>query len=182
MTPFKLETQRLFFALWPSLELGRELYRLSDRALDGVSGRRVLPEDIHLTLAFLGSVNDEFRKCAEQAASRVQTGVFALNLERIGCWARSGILWVGPEQTPDSLTQLVQELNTGLAACGHEVEKRPYAAHLTLVRQARPCVSARVIETHHWKIDRFCLVQSCTHREGAHYEILREWELGKAGV
>jgi 2'-5' RNA ligase len=150
--------------------------------MPGIGGRRVIPESIHLTLVFLGSVNASFRECAEQAASRVRAGAFALNLERIGCWARSGILWVGPEQTPDSLLQLVRELNTGLAGCGHEVEKRPYASHLTLVRQVQPGTSARVIETRHWEIDRFCLVQSHTHREGARFEILREWDLGKAGV
>ncbi|MCR4301769.1 MAG: RNA 2',3'-cyclic phosphodiesterase, partial [Sulfuricaulis sp.] len=118
----------------------------------------------------------------EQAASSVQAGAFTLKLERIGCWAKSGILWVGPEQTPDSLLQLVRELNTGLAGCGHEVEKRPYAAHLTLARDVRPGTSARVIDTRHWEVDRFCLVQSHTHREGAHYEILRAWELGKNGT
>jgi RNA 2',3'-cyclic 3'-phosphodiesterase len=142
----------------------------------------VIPESIHLTLAFLGSVNASFRECAEQAASRVQAGAFALNLERIGCWAKSGILWVGPEQIPDSLLLLVRELSTGLAGCGREVEKRPYTAHLTLARQVRLGKLARVIDTRRWEIDRFSLVQSHTHREGARYEILREWELGKKGA
>ncbi len=176
------EIQRLFFALWPSVELGRELYRLAGMALRGGAGRRVAPENIHLTLAFLGSVDASFRECAEQAASRVQAGAFALNLERIGCWAKSGILWVGPEQTPETLLQLIQELNSGLAGCGHVAEKRPYAAHLTLVRDARPCVPARNIDAHRWEIDRFCLVQSHAHPEGAHYEILRQWELRKPGM
>jgi RNA 2',3'-cyclic 3'-phosphodiesterase len=171
--------QRLFFALWPPLELSRELFRLGSKVLHGGAGRRVVAENIHLTLAFLGSVNATFRECAEQTASNVQVDAFSLDLEWVGCWPKSGILWVGPELTPKTLWQLVEQLNSGLAGCGHEAEKRPYAAHLTLARNARPCLPAHNIDAHRWEIDRFCLVQSHTLREGARYEILREWKLIK---
>ena len=62
------KNQRLFFALWPSLELSHELYSVAGRVLEG-DGRRVPPENIHLTLAFLGSVKASFRQCAERAAA-----------------------------------------------------------------------------------------------------------------
>lgn len=171
--------QRLFFALWPPLELSRELFRLGGKILQGGAGRRVAVENIHLTLIFLGSVNATFRECAEQIASNVQVDAFSLDLERVGCWPKSGILWVGSEQTPETLWQLVQQLNSGLVGCGHEAEKRPYAAHLTLARNARPCVPAHNVDAIRWEIDRFCLVQSHTLREGARYEILRQWEFRK---
>ncbi len=59
-------------------------------------------------------------------------------LEQMGYWSKSGILWVGPNQTPSPLLRLVQELNAGLAGCGYEAEQRPYAAHLTLARKVQP--------------------------------------------
>jgi 2'-5' RNA ligase len=84
---------------------------------------------------------------------------------------------VGPNQTPPPLPQLVQELNAGLAGCGYEAEQRPYAAHLTLARQARPRQAIHPIEPRAWEINRFHLVQSHTHADGARYEILRSWPL-----
>ena len=171
------ETQRLFFALWPPAELSRELYRLGGNALRDGTGRRVVPEHIHLTLAFLGSVDASFRECAEQAASAVHSESFTLFLEQVGYWPKSGILWAGPERTPQSLLHLVQELNAGLAGCGHEAEKRPYAAHVTLARKARPRLAIHSMESRAWEINRFHLVQSHTHADGARYEILRSWPL-----
>ncbi|HSW52045.1 MAG TPA: RNA 2',3'-cyclic phosphodiesterase [Sulfuricaulis sp.] len=171
------ETQRLFFALWPPIELSHELYRLAGSALHGGTGRRVLPENIHLTLAFLGSVDASFRACAEQAAMAIRAAPFTLMLEQMGHWPKSGILWVGPRQTPPPLLQLVQQLNAGLAVCGHEAEQRPYAAHLTLARQARLRQVTHSIEPRAWEINRFHLVQSQTHAAGARYEILRSWPL-----
>jgi 2'-5' RNA ligase len=171
------DTQRLFFALWPPIELSRELYQLAGSALRGGSGRRVPPENIHLTLAFLGSVDASFRECAEQAAVAVRAESFTLMLEQTGHWPKSGILWAGPRQTPPLLLHLVQELNAGLAVCGYEAEQRPYAAHLTLARKARLHGDIHSMESRAWEINRFHLVQSHTHSDGARYEILRSWPL-----
>jgi 2'-5' RNA ligase len=171
------ETQRLFFALWPTIELSRELHQFAGSALHGGTGRRVLPENIHLTLAFLGSVNESFRECAEQAAAAIRAEPFTLMLEQMGYWSKSGILWVGPNQTPPPLLSLVQELNAGLAGCGYEAEQRPYAAHVALARKARPHGDIHFMESRAWEVNRFHLVLSHTHADGARYEILRSWPL-----
>jgi 2'-5' RNA ligase len=173
------KNQRFFFALWPSLELSRELYSVASRVLEG-DGRRVPPENIHLTLAFLGSVKASFRQCAEQVATTVRTDSFTLTLEQIGCWPKPGIVWVGPRHTPEPLSRLVQELNAGLVACGYVPEERSYAAHLTVARKWRRCNKDLPIDPLMWEVRRFCLVQSHTHAEGARYEIVRSWELNSS--
>jgi 2'-5' RNA ligase len=170
-------TQRLFFALWPPTELSRELHRLAGDPPRGATSRLVAPENIHLTLAFLGSIDASFRECAERTASAVRIEPFTLILEQLGCWPKSGILWVGPGATPEPLLKLVQVLTLGLGECGYQVEERPFAAHLTLARKARPCQPSHSIECHPWEINQFHLVQSRTHADGAHYEILRSWAL-----
>ena len=173
------KNQRLFFALWPPLELSRELYSVAGRVQEG-GGRRVPPENIHLTLVFLGSVKTSFRQCAERAAAAIRGESFTLTLEQIGCWPKSGIVWVGPRQTPEPLSRLVQELSAGLAACGYVPEERPYAAHLTLARKLHRCNDNLSIDPLIWEVRRFCLVQSHTHAEGARYEIVGSWELNSS--
>jgi RNA 2',3'-cyclic 3'-phosphodiesterase len=172
----KPETQRLFFALWPEPELSQRLYGLAGKLLRG-DGRRVAPENIHLTLAFLGPVDAPFRRCAEKVASALSITAFTLTLEKTGCWSRSGILWAGPGQTPQPLLSLVQTLNDGLSGCGYQPERRAYAAHLTMARQVRRCPDRHPIEPLAWDVRRFCLVQSRVGAEGAWYEILRAWDL-----
>jgi 2'-5' RNA ligase len=178
--PLETKNQRLFFALWPSLELSRELYSIAGRVLEG-EARRVPPENIHLTLAFLGSVKSSFRQCAEQVAAAVRTGSFTLTLEQIDCWSKSGILWVGPRYTPEPLSRLVRELNAGLVACGYVPEERSYAAHLTLARKLRRFNKNFSIDPLVWDVRRFSLVRSLTHTNGARYEIVRSWELNSSG-
>lgn len=170
------KNQRLFFALWPSLELSRELYSVAGRILEG-EGRRVSPENIHLTLVFLGSVKPSFRQCAERAAAAIRGESFTLTLEQIGCWPKPGIAWVGPRHTPEPLSRLVQELSAGLAVCGYVPEERSYAAHLTLARKLRRCNKNLPIDPLIWEVRRFCLVQSHTHAEGTRYEIVGSWKL-----
>jgi 2'-5' RNA ligase len=177
--PPETKSQRLFFALWPPLEVSRALYSVAGRVLEG-EARRVPPESIHLTLAFLGSVKLSFRQCAEQVAAAIRTGSFTLTLEQIGCWPKSGILWAGPRHTPEPLLRLAQELSAGLATCGYAPEERSYAAHITLARKLRRFNKNLSIDPLVWDVRRFCLVQSHTHAEGVRYEIIRSWELNSA--
>lgn len=171
-------TQRLFFALWPNEEIRKHLCALADNALPRGVGRRVKAENLHLTLVFLGSVEAKARRCIERAASAIRARRFTLIFERVGCWQRTGVMWVGPLHQPEGLIFLVDALNSALAGCGMPTEKRTYRAHLTLARKVRRCGRGHAIAPLAWDISRFCLVASHTHAEGARYEILRSWELG----
>ncbi len=170
------ETQRLFFALWPQLETSQKLYDLAGKLLRG-HGRRVTPENIHLTLAFLGAVPPPFGHCAEQVSGAIHGESFTMTLGQIGCWVQSGILWVGPTHVPTALLQLAQVLNAGLTTCGYVPEKRPYTAHLTLARKVHHCQEMQSIEPLTWDVRQFCLARSRTYAEGVRYEILRTWSL-----
>ena len=104
-------------------------------ALQGA--RPTHPADLHLTLAFLGALPPERRACCEAAADLVQAAPFAIPLSRVGLWPRPRILWCGPAVTPPELLTLADGLAEALVPCGVPREARPYAAHITLARQAR---------------------------------------------
>ena len=98
----------------------------------------VKPENIHLTLKFLGEIRDEqvvdVCNIARDAAGRHNS--FELAIESVGHFGgRSArILWVGAGKGRDNLLQLQKDLEQQLASAGWPPEKRAYSGHLTLCR------------------------------------------------
>lgn len=167
--------ERFFFALWPGEEQRLALVD-ARRALPSYGGRDVHPQDLHLTLFFLGEIDAGQRVCAEAAAQGVRAAPFMLTLDHIGSFPRAGILWCGADASPQPLLMLVRSLGEGLRRCGFRPERRPYVPHATLARKARP-LSARALETPiSWPVDEFVLALG---REGGapRYSMLGRWPL-----
>ena len=93
--------QRLFFALWPDNGVRRELAALAKTNV-GARARLVVPENIHLTLQFLGSIDPAQRELAESVAKCVTSSPFVLCLDRFGIWRKPKVAWSAPSSVPDS--------------------------------------------------------------------------------
>lgn len=170
--------KRLFFALWPDEALRQKLHVLGGQLLGSHRGRRIPPENLHLTLAFLGSADTERQACLERLAPTIRVLPFTLTLDQAEFWPRKGILWAGATAPPDLLA-LVQEINRGLRTCGLAPAPRPYQVHLTMARNVHGLRldRERAIAPMVWKVSRYALVASQTLPDGVRYEILRNWEL-----
>jgi 2'-5' RNA ligase len=171
------QTQRLFFALWPEEGLRKRLAGLAQTACPEGMGRRVLPENLHVTLAFLGNVTAEVKRCMVEVASGLTGQAFTLILDRLGYFRRSRVLWVGPAKIPDPLHRLARELHGGLNKCGIPPGHRPYQGHLTLARKVNRVPSERLIEPFEWEVHGFVLVESLTLPGGVQYQVIRSWPL-----
>lgn len=114
-------------------------------------------ENIHLTLAFLGEADAEK---AVVPAGRVHAIPFDLPLDHAGYWRHNKIVWAGPREMPRELGELAAALQSELVKDGFSLEKRPFAAHLTLVRKARPPASMPALPALRWPAREFALVQS----------------------
>jgi RNA 2',3'-cyclic 3'-phosphodiesterase len=157
---------RLFFALWPPRETALALERWA-RALDG----RCTPADrIHLTLAFLGETEADR---AMLAARRVQATGFRLPLEEAAHWGHNKIIWAGPRALPAELAHLVEALQMELYKEGFILERRPFAAHVTLLRKAA-AQSLPALPRLEWPAKEFALVVSA----GGAYRTLERFPLG----
>ena len=143
---------RLFFALWPTRETALALERWSH----ALEGRRTPGDRIHLTLAFLGEADAEK---AVTAARRVQAAPFRLPLEQSSYWGHNRIVWAGPRQVPAELTRLVETLQLELYKESFILERRPFAAHVTLARKA-PAQSLPALPRIEWPVKEFALVSS----------------------
>ncbi len=160
---------RLFFALWPPEETALTL----ERWAAPLEGRRVPAGNIHMTLAFLGEA-DAAKACG--AARRVQGTAFRLPIEEARYWAHNGIVWVGPRTMPAALQQLVESLQLELFKAGFILERRPFAAHVTLLRKAQP-QPLPPLPPAEWPAKEFCLMSSTPTGRGAAYRRVEAFPL-----
>ncbi len=117
-----------------SSDLRERLAKVSRRA----TLRWVHPENLHVTLWFLGEVAED--RCAAIASTlrqRFETPSFDLVITGAGLFPPSGLprtLWLGLSAGTDPLVALYRELSARLPALGFQPEKRPYSPHLTVAR------------------------------------------------
>lgn len=141
-----MPTIRAFIALTLPADVKAELGRVSlELAGDVPRGavRWVQPEQMHLTLRFLGDTPVErlpdIQKAMDAAAG--QHALFELMLGRLGCFPnpkRPRVIWVGlgADGGRDSheILALRAALDAGLMPLGWPPEDKPFRAHLTLGR------------------------------------------------
>ena len=161
---------RLFFALWPPREAAEALRQWALAAQRVCGGRVVRAESIHLTLAFLGEVD-------EKPGISIQGYRHSLPIERARYWAHNQIVWVGPQEIPGFLLSVVENLKIELQNKGFKTEKRPFAAHITLVRKARDPGNLPPLPVVDWPVEEVALVRSVLGGQGPRYEPLERFPL-----
>jgi RNA 2',3'-cyclic 3'-phosphodiesterase len=166
---------RLFFALWPPLGAAEVLRAWARRVRRTIGGSVVRARNIHLTLAFLGDVDEA--RVPELRRFQVWGERHALPIERTGYWLRNRILWVGPETVPTPAVVLVDRLRGMLAARNFRSESAAFAAHVTLLRKAGEPEDLPPLPELDWPVEEFVLVQSLLSAEGSRYEILQRYAL-----
>ncbi len=131
---------RLFVAVDPSDEV-RARIAAAAKSVAAIAPRArwVRPESLHLTLFFLGSVEDErvadISKAVGRAASR--SPPFCFSVTGIGTFGRERhpkILWAGITGDAGALVALQAAISEELVALGFAAEDRAFAPHLTLAR------------------------------------------------
>ena len=172
------DVARLFFAAWPAPGIQKALGKLAQDLKRDCGGRAVPAHNIHLTLAFLGDVARDRLPGLETLAAGVAAQRFELAVTRVEYWRHNRIVWAGVEHCPEPLRALVSGLEQVLAPEGFRFERRPYAPHVTLLRDARRAPPAAEMPAIPWPVTRFALVESVPRERGRVYEVLRDWPLG----
>ena len=168
---------RTFIALEPPAAFADEAAGVARTLSRAVEGRFLPRESYHLTLAFLGEVDDAGAARAMDALDEACAGrgPVPLRPEGLGKFGRASdaTLWLGIADDP-ALTGLAAAVRDALAARGLPFDEHPFRPHLTLARRARipraalpplafpaPAVATRV-----------ALLKSILSREGAEYKPL----------
>ena len=164
---------RLFFALWPPARTAQTLSAWAQAAHLATGGRRTAEGNIHLTLAFLGKA-DAAR--AIRAGKRVQGQAHKLPIEEARYIRANRMVWVGPREMPAALAALHERLAMELYREEFILERRPFAAHVTLLRDAQRAELPTLPEVA-WPVGEFVLVRSSVSSRGSTYEPLERFTL-----
>ena len=131
---------RLFVALQMSEPIKEALISVMQHAKkQGLRGRYVSVQNLHLTMAFLGEVSDPAP--VVEALQKVRFQPFQLTLHDTVTFGN--ILCAGTEQ-PSELTALAKEIRQRLDEAGIDYDRKKFKPHITLVRNMngpRPSVT-----------------------------------------
>jgi len=186
---------RCFIAINIAEQISKALANLQDELRGKVDIKRgdakwVNPENIHLTLKFLGEIKDEqiMEICNITGEVASLHKAFELDIESVGHFGgRSArVLWVGTGQNCEKLLQLQQDLERQLELAGWPKEARKFSGHLTLcrIRNTRAGVKlARLAQDYKdyklgtMPVDSVSVFQSQLTPQGPIYTVLGKYEL-----
>src|SRR5438309_191165 len=126
---------RLFFALWPDQASRAAFMRLQTK----LHGRKTRPDNLHLTLAFLGEQTSAVLPLLHTLMLQMPRDPIRLTLDRIGYFPRHQIIWAGMDAIPEALSTLQCRLAQQLSEHGIAFDQGSgFQPHVTLARDAIP--------------------------------------------
>ena len=129
-----MSTKRLFV----SIELPRAITQCLtelDPHLRGV--RWLAPEQMHLTLSFLGNVPEDVEEKLKAHLSAIEWKAFFLPLTGFGAFpgkGRPNVIWIGVGTGHPHLFQLHKRVQEAALAAGLEPDLRSFHPHVTVAR------------------------------------------------
>jgi 2'-5' RNA ligase len=190
---------RLFVAIFPPAEVAQRLTEAARALAGGLSPRAMAwtrPEQIHLTLNFLGNVEqgrlEGFQRAVEAACGR--GGPIHLRARGLGCFpgpARARVIWAGLGGDATAVKGLKAKLDESLARLGYVQDTRAFHPHLTIGRVKllsggdRRHLTAtlpkwRETDFGAWTAERVDLMQSVISPAGAEYALVQSFPLPSA--
>lgn len=144
---------RLFIAINLSEKTRNGLLALRDELISRTEdGNFTTPENLHLTLAFLGECNAKQVFTAKTAMDSVRFMPIDILIERVGRFGHGGepgeaLWWAGVKEN-EPLIGLQRDLTGKLTGAGFSLDKRKYSPHITLGRRV-------VTDAATWRITPF---------------------------
>jgi 2'-5' RNA ligase len=150
--------------------------------------RWVPPENLHVTMKFLGSVWPRLTSWVPDRLERAAADLapFDVGLDGLGAFRspRSArVVWVGLRDEPaGAMASTAAGIDTSLAA-EFPLETRPFSAHLTLARSDPPLTLTSedlevIVPPVTWTVRELVFVQSHLRRPAPRYEVVGRFGLG----
>ena len=131
---------RTFVAITLDGSLHNTLHEVIEKfAASKASVNWVAPQNVHVTLKFLGNVEEERLPAIFSACEKAAEGFSPIDLEvrAVGCFptlARPRVVWLGLEKGKEAVRELQRSVERELELIGFPKEEREFTAHLTIGR------------------------------------------------
>ncbi|NOQ14527.1 MAG: RNA 2',3'-cyclic phosphodiesterase [Methyloprofundus sp.] len=166
--------KRLFFALWPDNATRKQIAKIN-QSIYSEGLRKVKPDNLHVTLVFLGNVDTELEAIIHLGMKNISVQAFSICFDQLAFWRKPRLLCLTAQQYDQQLLILVDALKKELEQYGMMMEDRAYKAHITLARKAHRLVEIEM-QPITWQAQSFCLIESLSTPDGVHYQVLQRWD------
>jgi len=135
---------RSFIAIELSPTIKAHIEEIQNKLKSSTSDVRwVRPEGMHLTLKFLGNIEEEKISALSDVVTQCTSDItsFSLTVHTLGAFPNEKnpkVIWVAASDDSGNLSTLQQTLEYRLSTMGFKVEKRAFSPHLTLGRLKSP--------------------------------------------
>lgn len=177
---------RVFVAVPLDEETRHRLAHLVAERIPEIPGGAVDPGKWHLTLRFLGEVDEvALDRISHSLDSADLGGPFSMAWGGLGAFprpSRASVLWVAVVRGADELRSLWMATDQALEDAGFPPEDRPFRPHLTIARIRPPedvtdVLDGEPLQAVAMKVDRIALFQSRLEPGGARYSVVDEFLL-----
>jgi 2'-5' RNA ligase len=171
--------------LFVGIDLPPELKLSLSLMASGVPGAKwVDPGNYHLTLRFIGEIDEGAAEDVDAALRLIRAPRFELTLATVNHFGRRQ-LWVGVERN-DALQHLHQKIETALSRLGFAPDEHRYTPHVTLARlkgtseeRVQAYIMAHALyRALSFPVDHFSLIASYLTKSGSIYEDQADYRLG----
>jgi 2'-5' RNA ligase len=150
-----------------------------------------MPDNVHLTVKFLGGVDETRLADVTAALTRAARGAspFDLAVRGVGAFpsaTRPRVLWAGVTEGAAALAGLAADVDTALAALGFPREERAFSPHVTFGRMREPrrqpalasaLAAAAALDFGRIHVTKLSLMRSDLSPRGARYSELAAIQL-----
>lgn len=158
-----------------------QLDDLSEKLELVCGGKKVVADNIHLTLIFLGEIEASRLEQLLLVANKVKGRVFNFIVDGIHYWQCNRIIYAGADKVPLELFDLVSFLKKILSANGFSFDQRAFTPHITLVRKVShhdlPNSLIHLERPIIWPVREWLLVKSERGSDRSVYNSIGRWPL-----
>lgn len=97
----------------------------------------VSPENLHITLKFLGEIDPSKVDLVSEILGRLEAEGFTIELKGVGCFpspSRPNVVWIGVTEGYEQLMHIWKFVEDNLSRHGFQRERRGFKPHLTVAR------------------------------------------------
>lgn len=180
--------RRVFFGLEIPAEIKQRLLQVRAE----VAGARWQSvEQVHLTVLFLGNLEEEPLLAVRKVARDIALAAFELNIAGLGCFGQPhapDYLWAAV-QPEAPVVRLHSALKNQVDSLGLHTERRAYRPHLTLARFKRESASVEHLLNEYrqavfgvFQVNEFVLFETQPSAAGSVYTVLERYPLSRSAV